>query len=92
MLASFLFQLLQLYHLAVFLTGGTQLLMGTEGCHRTVIDEEHLVHLLDGGDAVGNQNRGLALAGSTEIAQNRTLRFGVNCRHGVIQNENGRVF
>ena len=61
MLASFLFQALQFYHLTIFLAGIVQFLMGAKGSHGTLVNEEHLVHLLNGGDTVGNQNGGLSL-------------------------------
>ena len=91
MLASFLLQPLQLYHFPIFLGGFAQLGMGAKGCKAAILDKQDLVHLFNGGDPVGNEDRRLSGAGRVEILQNGLLRLGIHRGNTVIQNQNGGI-
>ena len=49
--------------------------MGIHAGEAAVLDEEDPVHLLDGGDAVGDENGGSAGSRLAKIAQNCPLGF-----------------
>ena len=89
--ASFLFQPLQIHHFPVGGVALVQLLMGAEAGHPALVDEQHPVHLLDGGNPVGNEDGGLPLAGGAEIAQDVPLGLGVHGGDGVVQNQDGGI-
>ena len=65
--------------------------MGTHGHHLAVVHKEDFIHLLNGGNPVGNQNGRLARTGLAEIVQNGPLGLGIHGGNAVVQNQNGCV-
>ena len=63
--------------------------MGIHAGEAAVLDEEDAVHLLDGGNTVGDQDGGLARPGIPEVLEDGGLGFGIDGGDGVVQDQDG---
>lgn len=55
-----------------------------------LIDDDDAISLFDGAETMSNHDDGASDGALLKCLLNDVLRFGIECRSGFIQNENGR--
>src|ERR1700688_1723865 len=82
---------LQLEQLEIDAAFREQLLMGAGLAHPPLVKDQDLVHVLDGGETVGDGDRRAASDQRVQRVTNQQLRFRVDPRRRLVKNQHPRI-
>lgn len=66
--------------------------MGSAFDNLAMVEDKDAVGMLDGGQTMGNHDRGAALHQASECLLDLEFGFGIKGRSGLVEDEDGRVF